>query len=68
MLILKLLAVFRAKFAEDEPVILPDAKVNPFTVPANVEFMFSSIEIAGVVPTVEPLPITKSSAESSKPI
>ena len=38
------------------------------TAPAKVESKFSSIVIAGVVPTAEPLPIIKSSAESSNPI
>ena len=43
------------------------AEVDAVTAFGKVAFWFSSIDIAGVVPTVEPKPITKSSAESSKP-
>ena len=34
----------------------------------KVDTKFSSMDIAGVVPSAEPLPIIRSSAESSKPI
>ena len=38
------------------------------TLPAKTVLRFSSMDIAGVVPTAEPFPIIKSSAESSRPI
>ena len=37
------------------------------TICGMVTFWFSSTDIAGVVPTADPKPITKSSAESSRP-
>jgi len=45
------------------PVALPVTKTSSLTVTNK----FSSIDNAGVVPTAEPKPITKSSALSSNP-
>ena len=44
------------------------AEVEAVTAFGKVAFWFSSIETAGVVPTADPEPITKSSALSSRPI
>ena len=50
------------------PVLEVSVSVSPTAAAPNVVFKVSAIDIAGVVPNVEPKPITRSSAVSSNPI
>ena len=50
------------------PVLVASTSVSPTAAPPNVVTRVSAMDIAGVVPTVLPNPITKSSALSSSAI